>query len=41
MIDTPLVKASSTGWNAGAMHHVDVHQTGGKKWIAAVDAPGN
>jgi hypothetical protein len=40
MIDTPVVKASSNGWNAEAMHHVDAHQTGPKMWIAAVDALG-
>jgi len=36
----PLVKASSKGWNAEAMHHVDLHQLGKDKWIAAVDAKG-
>jgi hypothetical protein len=40
MMDTPLVKFSAKGWNAEAMHHVDVHQTGKYKWIAAVDALG-
>lgn len=40
MIDTPLVKASSKGWNAEAMHHVDAHQIGKNRWIAAVDALG-
>jgi hypothetical protein len=40
MIETPIVKASSNGWNAEAMHHVDVHQIGKNKWIAAVDALG-
>ncbi len=40
MIDAPLVKSSSQGWNAEAMHHVDVHQVGKNKWIAAVDALG-
>lgn len=40
MIDTPLVKASSKGWNAEAMHHVDVHQIGKNRWIAVVDALG-
>jgi hypothetical protein len=40
MIDTPLVRSSSKGWNAEAMHHVDVHQIGNDKWIAAVDALG-
>ena len=41
MIDVPVVKASSKGWNAEAMHHVDAHQIGRTQWIAAVDALGN
>jgi len=40
MIETPLVKATSVGWNAKAMHHVDLYQTGKNRWIAAVDALG-
>lgn len=40
-IEPPLVKASSRGWNAQAMHHVDAQQIGDKKWIAAVDALGH
>ena len=40
MIERPLVKASSKGWNAEAMHHVDAHQIGTNQWIAAVDALG-
>ena len=40
MIDAPLVKASSKGWNAGAMHHVDAFQVALNKWIAVVDALG-
>jgi hypothetical protein len=40
MIDAPLVKASSEGWNAEAMHTVDAHQIGKNQWIAAVDALG-
>jgi hypothetical protein len=40
MIDTPLVKASSKGWNAESMHHVDAHQLARNKWIAVVDALG-
>lgn len=40
MIETPLVKASSQGWNARAMHHVDAQQIGKDKWLAAVDALG-
>ncbi len=41
MVDAPVVKASSQGWNAEAMHHVDAHEISGNKWIAAVDALGN
>ncbi len=40
MIETPLVKATSKGWNAEAMHNVDAQQTGKRKWIAVVDALG-
>jgi hypothetical protein len=40
MIEAPVVKASSKGWNAEAMHHVDAHQIGENRWIAAVDALG-
>jgi hypothetical protein len=36
----PLVKATSRGWNSDAMHHVDLHQLGDRKWIAAVDGKG-
>ncbi len=40
MIDTPIVKATSNGWNAEAMHNVDAQQTGRRKWEAVVDALG-
>lgn len=40
MINTPLVKASSKGWNSEAMHHVDLYQIAKNNWIAAVDALG-
>lgn len=40
MVETPVVKASRHGWNAESMHHVDAHQIGTNKWIAAVDALG-
>jgi hypothetical protein len=40
IIDIPLVKFSSKGWNAEAMHHVDAHQLAKNKWIAVVDALG-
>jgi hypothetical protein len=41
MIDTPLVKSTSKGWNSEAMHHIDAFRTGRKEWIAVVDALGN
>jgi hypothetical protein len=40
MIETPLVKATSAGWNADAMHHVDAQEIGRNRWIAIVDALG-
>jgi hypothetical protein len=40
MVERPLVKATSKGWNALAMHHVDALQTGRNEWIAVVDALG-
>jgi len=40
VIDIPIVKATSKGWNADAMHHVDAHQISRNKWIAVVDALG-
>ena len=40
MIEPPLIKASSAGWNARAMHHADPHQIGENEWIAAIDAMG-
>ena len=40
MIDAPLVKASSHGWNADAMHHVDAHMIEKDRWLAVVDALG-
>ena len=36
----PLVKATSSGWNSDAMHHVDLHRLADGRWIAAVDAKG-
>jgi hypothetical protein len=40
IVDVPLVKSSSGGWNAEAMHHVDAHQIAKNGWIAVVDALG-
>ncbi len=39
-IDIPLVKASSRGWNAEAMHHVDLHLLDEGTWISPVDGQG-
>lgn len=40
-VETPLVKASGQGWNRKAMHHVEAHETGTNRWLAAVDALGS
>jgi hypothetical protein len=40
MIDIPLVKSTSKGWNSEAMHHVDAFRTGRREWMAVVDALG-
>jgi hypothetical protein len=40
MVQKPLIKATSSGWNAEAMHHVDALRTADGKWIAIVDALG-
>lgn len=39
-VEQPLVQASSAGWNAAAMHHVDAHRLDDGSWIAVVDARG-
>lgn len=39
-IETPLVQASSRGWNSEGMHQLDAHPAGAGRWIAAVDALG-
>jgi hypothetical protein len=39
-VEKPLVQASSTGWNAAAMHHVDAHRMNDGRWLAVVDALG-
>jgi len=33
----PVLRASGSGWNAEGMHHVDLHQTVDRKWMASVD----
>ena len=40
MVETPLVKATSQGWNARAMHHGDAQHTGENQGFAVVDALG-
>jgi hypothetical protein len=40
LVETPIIQKTSKGWNAEAMHHVDLHQVGESRWIAAVDALG-
>jgi len=35
--DLPILAPSGHGWNATAMHHVDLHQLGPREWIACVD----
>jgi len=37
LIDPPIVEATSTGWSAEGMHHVDALQVGESAWIAVVD----
>jgi hypothetical protein len=38
---SPILKGSTTGWNAARMHHVDAHQLGVEQWVAAVDGAFN
>ncbi|MDO8541975.1 MAG: hypothetical protein Q7S40_16175 [Opitutaceae bacterium] len=40
-VERSLVRASSSGWNAAAMHHVDAHRLAGGEWLAVVDALGS
>jgi hypothetical protein len=40
LIETPVIRKTSEGWNAEAMHHVDLHRQSENQWIAAVDALG-
>ena len=37
MMDTPLLKATSTGWNADALHHLDCYEVSEGHWIAVTD----
>jgi hypothetical protein len=36
--DSMIIKASGSGWNSHAMHHLSVVKTNKKLWLAAVDA---
>lgn len=38
--EDPILKASGSGWNEKAMHHIDPHQIEQNKWIASVDGFG-
>jgi hypothetical protein len=40
LVEAPLVKATTQGWNARAMHHVDAVQVADGQWLAVVDALG-
>jgi hypothetical protein len=33
----PILRPTGQGWNASGMHHVDAHQLGPNRWLAAVD----
>lgn len=35
--ESPILKASGSGWNGMAMHHADVHMLQKDSWLAAVD----
>jgi hypothetical protein len=35
--ETPILKASGSGWNKEGMHQIDPHQLEENKWIASVD----
>ena len=37
--EKPIVAPTGNGWNAGRMHHIDLHQIG-DKWLGAVDGKG-
>jgi len=36
-IGDPVLRPAGHGWNASGMHHVDAHQLGPNRWLAAVD----
>jgi hypothetical protein len=35
--ESPILTASSSGWNAQGMHHIDPHRVGENQWMAVVD----
>ena len=37
----PLLSPAGRGWNADAMHHIDIHSTADGQWVAAVDGGRN
>jgi hypothetical protein len=37
VLESPVLDASGSGWNADGMHHLDALQVDGDRWIAAVD----
>jgi hypothetical protein len=37
VLESPVLVASGTGWNATGMHHIDPHQISEGSWIACVD----
>lgn len=39
--NSPILKASGSGWNALGMHHIDPHLLPGGQWIACVDGLAN
>jgi hypothetical protein len=38
--ESPILTPTGTGWNANAMHQIDVHAAGDQQWIACVDGHG-
>ncbi len=35
--ESPILKASRSGWNAAAMHHIDAHVLPDGNWVACID----
>lgn len=38
--EEPIIAPDGSGWNSYAMHQIDPHQIGEKKWVASVDGYG-